>query len=717
MAEKRVREKAASSEHELETEFVEGQKWKGNYALKRKVKDEPIKKIKVTKLPDGAVEETLMNYFENMRRNGGGPIETIEYHPATSSAIIEFQEADAVDRVLKKQPLLFLKKQISVEEYVEEKEEPPSCTIEVQGFVKNTTEDMLEMYFENSKRSGGGEVVGVVIECGVALVTFADENVASSVCEREHTLGGRKLNVSLHLPKKKSSAVEAVKVEEDAVVPVCTVEVRGYKMGSEATIELYFENAKRSGGDEIVKFDPFDSDGVIFITFASKEVARRVSELERQHVVAGCTLDVKLYEPPKCKSTLKLPQICSKEPEESVPHCTIAVRAVTRRMIETVPLYFENKKRSGGDEIVKFEYNEENEIAYITYESEEVARRVVKLGQHKLEGLPLKVKLFIPPQPRPHYEDRVLLEQLTSKITRDSLTNFLEARIGLTPSEIFFGDEGDKAVIIFNEKIDFQKLEEACKQRSLEGKHLQPSKVHVSNCILVLNLKITTTEDEIELYFENEKRSWGGPVEKVEFKREEEYCLVYFEDHASLHQVKGQALKVTLDKPPTSIPTYNNKVLLAGLPSNVNTNCLSNFLEVKIGQTPVHFLYNKEMDKVIITFKDTIDFEKLEEACKKRPVEGSYLKPSKVHFSNCIIISHLQTTTTDDMIAFYFENKARSSGGPVEKVEFKRKEGYCLVFFEDHTTCERVLRQTHNIDGSWLRLSMYFECLGCQREH
>ncbi|KAK3598392.1 hypothetical protein CHS0354_019795 [Potamilus streckersoni] len=750
MAEKRVREKAASSEHELETEFVEGQKWKGNYALKRKVKDEPIKKIKVTKLPDGAVEETLMNYFENMRRNGGGPIETIEYHPATSSAIIEFQEADAVDRVLKKQPLLFLKKQISVEEYVEEKEEPPSCTIEVQGFVKNTTEDMLEMYFENSKRSGGGEVVGVVIECGVALVTFADENVASSVCEREHTLGGRKLNVSLHLPKKKSSAVEAVKVEEDAVVPVCTVEVRGYKMGSEATIELYFENAKRSGGDEIVKFDPFDSDGVIFITFASKEVARRVSELERQHVVAGCTLDVKLYEPPKCKSTLKLPQICSKEPEESVPHCTIAVRAVTRRMIETVPLYFENKKRSGGDEIVKFEYNEENEIAYITYESEEVARRVVKLGQHKLEGLPLKVKLFIPPQPRPHYEDRVLLEQLTSKITRDSLTNFLEARIGLTPSEIFFGDEGDKAVIIFNEKIDFQKLEEACKQRSLEGKHLQPSKVHVSNCILVLNLKITTTEDEIELYFENEKRSWGGPVEKVEFKREEEYCLVYFEDHAiceqvlqrkhkidgselhifvyyeclgriseddnrphfkspksvkleqlvfaktqfqmksdvqgGLHQVKGQALKVTLDKPPTSIPTYNNKVLLAGLPSNVNTNCLSNFLEVKIGQTPVHFLYNKEMDKVIITFKDTIDFEKLEEACKKRPVEGSYLKPSKVHFSNCIIISHLQTTTTDDMIAFYFENKARSSGGPVEKVEFKRKEGYCLVFFEDHTS-------------------------------
>ncbi|KAL3864677.1 hypothetical protein ACJMK2_006338 [Sinanodonta woodiana] len=463
MAEKKGRQTVYSSDHELSSDFVEGQKQKGNYALKKMAKDEPIRKIKVTKIPDGAVEETLINYFENMRRNGGGPIESIEYHPATSSAIIEFEEADAVDKVLKKRPLLFLKRQISVEEYVakveEEEEEELTCrTVEVRGFAENTSEDVLEMYFENSKRSGGSEVTSVVIEGDAALVTFTDENVASCVCEREHILGGRKLSVSLHLPKKKS-AVDTGR-EEEIVEPACTVEVRGYKVGSEGTVELHFENTKRSGGDEIVSFEPVDSDGVIFITYASEEVAKRVSEC--QHCVAGCTLDVKLYEPPKHKFTRKLSKIGSKQPEGSVPHCVITVKGVTRRIIEPMPLYFENKRRSGGDEIVKFEYSEENEIAYITYQSEE----------------------------------------------------------------------------------DFEKLEEACKKRSLEGSYLLPSKVYVSNSIIISNLKTTTTEDTIELYFENEKRSWGGPVEKVEFKRDEEYCLVFFEDYTICDQVLKRKHKI-----------------------------------------------------------------------------------------------------------------------------------------------------------------------------
>ncbi|KAK3598395.1 hypothetical protein CHS0354_019798 [Potamilus streckersoni] len=63
--------------------------------VKKNEQDEPIRKIKVTKLPDETTEDMLMNYFENRRRNGGGPIENIELHQVTSSAIIEFQEADA----------------------------------------------------------------------------------------------------------------------------------------------------------------------------------------------------------------------------------------------------------------------------------------------------------------------------------------------------------------------------------------------------------------------------------------------------------------------------------------------------------------------------------------------------------------------------------------------------------------------------------------------
>lgn len=53
----------------------------------------------------------------------------------------------------------------------------PSRTIRVRGLKKNTSTDLLEMYFE-SKRAGGNEVEKVVLNDGKgeALVTFKDES-------------------------------------------------------------------------------------------------------------------------------------------------------------------------------------------------------------------------------------------------------------------------------------------------------------------------------------------------------------------------------------------------------------------------------------------------------------------------------------------------------------------------------------------------------------
>ncbi|KAK3598393.1 hypothetical protein CHS0354_019796 [Potamilus streckersoni] len=234
------------------------------------------------------------------------------------------------------------------------------------------------------------------------------------------------------------------------------------------------------------------------------------------------------------------------------PVCTVEVTGYKVGLEDTIQRYFENTEASGGDNIVKFDLFNTDGIIFITFASEKVAQRVASHRQHKVEDQTLKVKLYIPPQIRPTYDDRVLFARFARNIDHHGLTNFFK-KLGLTPANFLFGEEEDKVLIIFDEKIDFQKLKEACKKRALEGSHLQPSKVHVSNCILVLNLKISTTEDTIELYFENEKRSKGGPVEKIEFHRDKEYCLVYFEDHnicervlQHKHKIDGSELQVSL---------------------------------------------------------------------------------------------------------------------------------------------------------------------------
>ena len=68
---------------------------------------------------------------------------------------------------------------------------------------------------------------------------------------------------------------------------------------------------------------------------------------------------------------------------------------------------------------------------------------------------------------------------------------------------------------------------------------------------------------------------------------------------------------------------------------------------------------------------------------RKRKLEGRLLTASKVPISNCLLVENLNSMTTEDTVALYFQNK-RNNGGPVEKVEMATDGNKCFVYFERH---------------------------------
>lgn len=91
----------------------------------------------------------------------------------------------AVKRVLGKLPILFNGVQIGVEEfrpdvrvedYSEEAGEDSENILEVRGVSSKTSEDTVMMYFENTRRSGGGEIKSMKSEDdGVFYIIFEDD--------------------------------------------------------------------------------------------------------------------------------------------------------------------------------------------------------------------------------------------------------------------------------------------------------------------------------------------------------------------------------------------------------------------------------------------------------------------------------------------------------------------------------------------------------------
>ena len=75
---------------------------------------------------------------------------------------------------------------------------------------------------------------------------------------------------------------------------------------------------------------------------------------------------------------------------------------------------------------------------------------------------------------------------------------------------------------------DFEKLQLACQKRSLQKSYLEVAQVPVTNCVIVKNMSETTSEDTLEFYFDNERRS--GVTGVLDVKKFDDFCLVYFEE-------------------------------------------------------------------------------------------------------------------------------------------------------------------------------------------
>ncbi|XP_060085669.1 cuticle collagen bli-1-like [Ylistrum balloti] len=165
---------------------------------------------------------------------------------------------------------------ISEEETDDEREEPLGM-IKVTDLPPNITEDSLTLFFENKKKSGGGEIEDVDFrkESAMAILTFKDPEVVDRILQKvPFLLEKKQIKVERFVPESyNSGSIDESPKEETK--PSYTIEVRGMKKDTSAdTVELYFESKKPAGKFvDVVKFDDSEiDDGVIYVTYETEEV-------------------------------------------------------------------------------------------------------------------------------------------------------------------------------------------------------------------------------------------------------------------------------------------------------------------------------------------------------------------------------------------------------------------------------------------------------------
>lgn len=264
-------------------------------------------------------------------------------------------------------------------------------TLEVSEVPVGVDEELLSLYFENKRRSGGGSLVSVVKDGDRAIVVFEDAAVAARVLSKgHHVLHNAELSV------RKPASKDLRKLLLRGINPNTDTEM----------IELYVENTM---GQEDYKLYPSPGRDLILIQF-HEPLATDFQTLSKQI----------------SKRTLDGAQVTVEQVEQ--PDSILVENLHPGTTPDHVTLYFESSR--GGNQDVKEVIVLSESTAKVSFCNYESVDAVLALS-HKLEGAELTVKPyfdFLVP-----VESKTLQEAETSQDTTENSEEVNDTEMQTSP--------------------------------------------------------------------------------------------------------------------------------------------------------------------------------------------------------------------------------------------------------------------------------------------
>ncbi|KAF7651343.1 hypothetical protein LDENG_00112090 [Lucifuga dentata] len=245
-------------------------------------------------------------------------------------------------------------------------------------------------------------------------------------------------------------------------------------------------------------------------------------------------------------------------------------------------------------------------------------------------------------------------------------------------------------------------------------KHRMPVENQEERTVEVLELPEEVDEELLFLYFENERRSGGGPLVSAEKKGNR--ALLVFEEAEVASRVlsKGQHvlhnIELTLRK---AAAKDRCRLLLRGINPNTCIEMLELYVENLMGlDVGDYTLYpSPGKDLVLIQLSQPFfkDFQTLSAKISSRPLDGSKITLEQIEQTDCILVENLHPGTTTDMLTLYFESK-RGGNQKVKGVTMM-SESTSKVSFVDFEALVSVLDHPHKLDCTDLVVKPYFDFL------
>ncbi|XP_053874931.1 protein mono-ADP-ribosyltransferase PARP10 isoform X2 [Malaclemys terrapin pileata] len=232
----------------------------------------------------------------------------------------------------------------------------------------------------------------------------------------------------------------------------------------------------------------------------------------------------------------------------------------------------------------------------------------------------------------------------------------------------------------------------------------------------VLGVPLDMEEELLVLYFENRRRSGGGPV--LDCRRRGSRAILTFESPEDVQRVLAKPNHTLQDtglavRP--AAPRDYGKVLLRGLNPQTDCSLLELYVEYVLNCESRRYTIHRSPagDQALVQLPEPLSDSELlgvEERVRRRPLDGGPLSVEWVQQTDSVLVQSRGAGLSKDLLELYFENK-RSGGGSVQAVRVLAGGRAAVISFQDRAAVQRVLEKPHRLQESDLDLSPYYDFL------
>ncbi|XP_032616617.1 protein mono-ADP-ribosyltransferase PARP10 isoform X1 [Hylobates moloch] len=236
----------------------------------------------------------------------------------------------------------------------------------------------------------------------------------------------------------------------------------------------------------------------------------------------------------------------------------------------------------------------------------------------------------------------------------------------------------------------------------------------------VRGLPPAVPDELLTLYFENRRRSGGGPV--LSWQRLGYGGVLTFREPADAERVLAQAdheldgAQLSLRPAPPRAPA---RLLLQGLPPGTAPQRLEQHVQALLRASglpvqPCCALASPRPDRALVQLPKPLseaDVRVLEEQAQNLGLEGTLVSLARVPQARAVRVVGDGASVDLLLLELYLENERRSGGGPLEDLRCLPGPLGTVASFQQWQVAERVLQQEHRLQGSELSLVPHYDVL------